>query len=171
MNTSPSNRPIPGSNDANRDPITGTPGAHPVGTGLGAAAGGAVAGAAIGTFAGPIGTAIGAAAGAVVGGLAGKAAGEAANPTDPAAEDAYWARNYQSRPYAAGTDYDTLRPAYRYGWESAGRGDTFDDTAMSGGWEKARGQTNLGWDKAKFAARDAWDRARGSRRDDTDYTR
>ena len=32
--------------DANRDPITGTPGAHPVGTGVGAAGGGS-AGAAI----------------------------------------------------------------------------------------------------------------------------
>jgi len=31
--------------DANRDPISGAPGAHPVGTGLGAAAGGAAAGA------------------------------------------------------------------------------------------------------------------------------
>ena len=28
-------------NDANRDPLTGAPGAHPVGTGVGAAAGGA----------------------------------------------------------------------------------------------------------------------------------
>ena len=32
--------------DANRDPITGEAGAHPVGAGLGAAAGGAAAGAA-----------------------------------------------------------------------------------------------------------------------------
>ena len=31
--------------DANRDPITGTPGSHPVGTGIGAAAGGIAAGA------------------------------------------------------------------------------------------------------------------------------
>ena len=32
--------------DANRDPLTGEPGSHPVGTGLGAAAGGMAAGAA-----------------------------------------------------------------------------------------------------------------------------
>ena len=32
--------------EANRDPITGAPGSHPVGTGLGAAAGGMAAGAA-----------------------------------------------------------------------------------------------------------------------------
>ena len=42
--------------DANRDPISGAPGAHPVGTGVGAIAGGAAAGAAVGTVAGPVGT-------------------------------------------------------------------------------------------------------------------
>ena len=39
----------------NRDPITGTPGSHPLGTGVGAT-GGALAGAAIGSLFGPIGT-------------------------------------------------------------------------------------------------------------------
>lgn len=61
-------------NDANRDPITNEPGAHPVGTGLGAAVGGAAAGAATGAFGGPVGAAIGGVVGAVAGGLAGKAA-------------------------------------------------------------------------------------------------
>ena len=68
--------------DANRDPLTGAPGAHPVGTGLGAA-GGAGAGAAVGAIGGPLGAGIGALIGGVAGGLAGKGAGEAANPTDP----------------------------------------------------------------------------------------
>jgi phage tail tape-measure protein len=69
---------------ANRDPITGTPGAHPVGTGVGAFAGGAAAGAAVGTVAGPVGTAIGAAVGAVAGGLAGQGVAEEIDPTiDP----------------------------------------------------------------------------------------
>jgi len=68
--------------DANRDPLTGAPGAHPVGTGLGSA-GGAGAGAAIGALAGPIGAGVGAVIGGIAGGLAGKGAGEAANPTDP----------------------------------------------------------------------------------------
>lgn len=73
--------------DANRDPITGAPGAHPLGTGAGAAAGG-MAGAAAGTVAaGPVGTVIGAAIGAVAGGLAGKGAAEAVNPTDPVYEE------------------------------------------------------------------------------------
>src|SRR5688572_30279764 len=73
--------------DANRDPITKEPGAHPLGTGAGAASG-AAAGAAIGTaVGGPVGTLIGGAAGAVAGGLAGKGAAEAVNPTR---EDEYW---------------------------------------------------------------------------------
>ena len=68
--------------ESNPDPITGAPGAHPVGVGLGAAAGGIAAGAAAGTLAaGPIGTVVGAAIGAVVGGLAGKGAAESMNPT------------------------------------------------------------------------------------------
>jgi hypothetical protein len=53
----------------NLDPITGAPGAHPVGVGLGAAAGGIAggiaAGAAVGTVAaGPVGTVVGAASAA-----------------------------------------------------------------------------------------------------------
>jgi phage tail tape-measure protein len=67
--------------DANRDPITGTPGAHPVGVGLGAAAGGMATGAAVGTVAGPVGTAVGAAVGAIAGGLAGKGIAEKIDPT------------------------------------------------------------------------------------------
>lgn len=68
--------------DANRDPITGAPGAHPVGAGLGAA-GGAGTGAAIGAMGGPIGAGVGAVIGGVAGGLVGKEAGEAVNPTNP----------------------------------------------------------------------------------------
>src|SRR5690349_6086511 len=102
----------------NPDPITGEAGAHPVGTGLRAAGGGA-AGAAIGSLAGPIGTVAGAVVGAVAGGLGGKAAAEAVDPT---VHDAYWEKNYRNRPYASSTgDYNEIRPAYRYGWESAAR--------------------------------------------------
>ncbi|MEP7261778.1 MAG: hypothetical protein ABI669_11275, partial [Usitatibacter sp.] len=80
----------------NKDPITGAPGAHPIGTGIGAAAGGMAAGAAVGTVAGPVGTVIGAAVGAVVGGLAGKGVAE---KIDPTLEEAYWRENYVNRPY------------------------------------------------------------------------
>ncbi len=66
----------------NLDPITGAPGAHPVGVGLGAAVGGIAAGAAAGTvIAGPLGTAVGAAVGAIAGGLGGKAVAEHFDPT------------------------------------------------------------------------------------------
>src|SRR5439155_17329763 len=112
--------------DANRVPLTGAPGAHPVGVGVGAA-GGAAAGAAVGAAAGPVGSAVGAVVGGVAGGLAGKGAAEAVNPT---VEDTYWRENYSKRPYVtAGTAYDTYRPAYRYGWESYGRyrGRKFDE--------------------------------------------
>ena len=87
--------------DANRDPITGAPGAHPVGVGLGTAAGGMAAGAAAGAVGGPAGAVAGAVVGGIVGGLAGKAAGEALDPT---AEDAYWRDNHKSQSH-----YD---PAY-----------------------------------------------------------
>ena len=83
--------------DANRDPITGESGSHPVGTGVGAVAGGAAGaaagaatGAAVGTAgAGPIGTGIGAAVGAVVGGLAGHGTAEGLNPTNTPGEGRY----------------------------------------------------------------------------------
>jgi phage tail tape-measure protein len=66
----------------NLDPITGAPGAHLVGVGLGAAVGGIAAGAAAGTVAaGPLGAAVGAAVGAIAGGLGGKAVAEHFDPT------------------------------------------------------------------------------------------
>jgi hypothetical protein len=144
--------------DTNPDPITGAPGSHPLGTGVGAASMGA-AGAAIGSMAGPVGTVVGAAVGAVAGGYAGKAAAEAIDPT---AEDAYWRENYRDRPYAANYDYDTLRPAYQYGWEARGRygQKRFDEVEpeLQKNWRGENVRSNLGWDKARYAARDAWDR-------------
>src|SRR5690349_5987215 len=105
--------------DANRDPITGAPGAHPVGTGVGAVAGGAAAGAAVGSVAGPVGTAVGIVAGAIVGGLAGKGVAE---KIDPTVEDAYWRQNYSQRRYVEKAEsYDAYQPAYRLGYESRGK--------------------------------------------------
>jgi len=145
--------------DANRDPLTGAPGAHPVGTGLGAVAGGAAAGAATGTVAGPLGTLAGAAIGAVAGGLAGKAVAE---QVDPTVEDAYWRENYASRPYVGtGAVYEDYGPAYRYGVDSyAGHGGRFEDAEpdLATGWERARGTSRLDWSDARHASRDAWSR-------------
>ena len=145
---------------ANLDPISGAPGAHPVGTGLGAALGGAAAGAATGTVAGPVGTVIGAAVGAIIGGLAGKGVAEAIDPT---VEDAYWRANYSSRPYVEGSaTYDDYGPAYGYGVQSFGKnkGRSFDEVEpdLSRNWNTARGTSSLDWDKAKGATRDAWNK-------------
>lgn len=147
----------------NRDPITGEPGAHPIGTGLGAAGAGA-AGAAIGSAAGPIGTAVGAVIGAVAGGLAGKGVAEAVDPT---VEEAHWREHWASRPYATqGTSYDDFAPAYRFGWESRSRFNdrSFDDaeTDLARDWSSDASRSHLSWDKARPAARDAWDRIGGA---------
>lgn len=147
--------------DANRDPITGAPGAHPVGTGVGAAAGGMAAGAAAGTVAaGPVGTLVGAAAGAVAGGLAGKAVAE---HFDPTVEDTYWRDNFQNQSYyQKGMTYEDYEPAYRLGYESRSRyaGANFDeiDNDLMRDYESRRGKSRLSWDHAKHATRSAWDR-------------
>jgi hypothetical protein len=149
---------------ANRDPLTGAPGAHPVGTGVGAAVGGAAAGAATGTVAGPVGTIIGAAVGAIVGGLAGKGVAE---KIDPTVEDDYWRENYTGRPYVqTGDSYDDYGPAYGYGVSSYQRlaGSTFEEAEpdLARGWNDARGPSTLEWDRARGAARDAWTRVSDS---------
>src|ERR1035437_9642429 len=134
--------------NANRDPITGEPGAHPIGTGVGAAAGGMAAGAAVGAVAGPLGAAAGAAVGAIVGGLAGKAAGEALDPTR---EDVYWKGQYQKEPYySSGLTYDDYAPAYRTGYTGRARfaGRTFDDVAFDllADYERSKGSSKLTWE-------------------------
>ena len=145
--------------DANRDPITGAPGSHPVGTGVGAAAGAVAAGAAAGTVAGPVGTLVGAAVGAVLGGLAGKGVAEMIDPT---VEDAYWRDNFSSRPYAVDSTYDEFGPAYRYGVSSYTKYPESEFDAMEDelgrDWDQARGKSSLEWDRAKLAARDSWQR-------------
>jgi hypothetical protein len=147
--------------DANRDPLTGTPGAHPVGTGIGAIAGGAAAGAATGTVAGPVGTVVGAAIGAVVGGLAGKGVAETVDPTR---ESAYWSDNFSGRDYVEkGSSFDDYGPAYGFGVSARGRypGRAFADveSEMSSDWTASRGASSLSWERARHAAQDAWNRA------------
>ena len=146
--------------DANRDPLTGAPGSHPVGTGIGAAAGGMAAGAAIGTFAGPAGIVIGLAAGAVIGGLAGKEVGEAFDPT---VEDTYWSKHYADEPYyQKGYGYDDYAPAYRIGYSARHRfgGRSFADSErdLEAAYIRDRGTSRLAWNEARAATRAAWDR-------------
>jgi hypothetical protein len=164
---------------ANRDPLTGEPGAHPVGAGVGAAAGGAAAGAAlgvagaaiaggvaagsaIGAAAGPVGVVVGAIAGGVAGGLAGK---NVAEQIDPTIEDAYWKEHHQTRSYyKPGMSYkDDYLPAYRYGWEArgtnAGRDYSELEPELRKNWTTSRSRSRLEWEQASLAARDAWEHA------------
>lgn len=157
--------------DDNRDPISGAPGAHPLGTGVGAAAGGvagaavaaAVAGGVTGTaVAGPAGTVAGAAIGAVVGGLAGKGVAENVNPT---AEDAYWREQHRREPYYdKNYSYQDYQGAYRTGYEGyhhwGGQGKSFEEAEaeMRREYEMNWPNSKLSWEKARPAARAAWSR-------------
>jgi hypothetical protein len=146
--------------DLNRDPISGTPGAHPLGTGAGAASGG-TAGAAIGmAVGGPVGSVIGAAVGAVAGGLAGKGVAEAVNPT---AEETYWREAYVKEPYyETGKSYEYYAPGFRAGWEGRVRHDgrKFEDAETQLVAEYNRNKTELqpDWQTVRPAARAAWNR-------------
>jgi hypothetical protein len=155
--------------DQNRDPLTGTPGAHPVGTGVGAA-GGAAAGAALGSMAGPLGAVVGIVAGAVAGGLAGKSVAESIDPT---AEDDYWRANYANQPYVTGNaPYDEYAPGYRTGYEGRGKyeGRSFEEAEsdLERDYENVRGKSRLTWVQAKQATRDAWHRVENALPGDSD---
>ncbi len=153
--------------DENRDPISGAPGAHPVGSGLGAAAGGAAAGAAAGALGGPVGVVAGTILGGLVGGLAGKGIAEHVDPTE---EHEYWRSQYGSRDYAnPDRDYERhYGPAYQYGWESSAREygqkgkapRSFEEIEadLARDWNEHRGDEDLTWDEARPATRDAYTR-------------
>src|SRR5436305_8796653 len=118
--------------DVNRDPITGEPGAHPVGTGVGAA-GGAVTGAAIGAaVGGPVGAVVGAAVGGVAGGLAGKGVAEAVVSASQ-----------------TGYSHEDYRPAYWYGWEAA-------QEHSGRNWVDIAGNLERGWDQAREGSKLSW---------------
>ncbi|MEO8742159.1 MAG: hypothetical protein ABI365_03110 [Lysobacteraceae bacterium] len=143
--------------DMNLDPLTGTPGSHPVGTGIGAT-GGAVMGAAAGSVVGPIGTAVGGIVGAVVGGLVGSDAGEVANPT----AEAYWRVAHVREPYYnSNYNFDDYGPAYKLGYESRDKSgvkiwDEQQEVLLHKEWESSRGLSRLSWDEARKAARAGW---------------
>lgn len=145
----------------NEDPITGEPGAHPVGTGVGAVLGGAAAGALTGTVAGPLGTLVGTAVGAVVGGLAGKSVAE---EIDPTVEADFWRGEYANRPYYdSDRKFEDYEPAYHAGMKAYDPSEPvdFEERELSARehWE-ARSDSTLTWDKARYAAEDAYQRVR-----------
>jgi hypothetical protein len=145
----------------NRDPISGAPGAHPVGTGVGGV-GGAAVGAAIGSAFGPIGTLVGGAIGTIAGAAVGHSAAERVDPTG---ETEAWRNEVSTRPYYDRQyDYDRdYAPAYRYGTEARieHRVVAWDrgENRLLSGWDIAKGESRLAWDKAREPIRDAWDRS------------
>ncbi len=97
--------------DGNRDPITGEPGFHPIGT-LAGGASGAMTGAAIGTIGGPVGVILGAAAGGLVGGLAGDVLAELLNPSDL---DEYWRAEFERGRGISTRSYDEVKNEVYFG--------------------------------------------------------
>ncbi len=146
--------------ELNQDPITGTNGSHPVGTGVGAASGG-LAGAAVGmALGGPAASVIGATVGAVVGGLTGSSAAEAVNPTS---EEIYWRETFIREPYVTkGRDFEYYAPGFRAGWEGRVRNDgrTFDlaEADLEAAYNLSKTEIDPKWVEVKPAARAAWDR-------------
>jgi hypothetical protein len=147
--------------DMHRDPISGEPGAHPIGTGLGAAGGaaaGAAAGAAVGIPGGPVGMAVAGAIGAVVGGLGGKAASEALNPTG---EEQFWRAHYENElQRSSDFEYEDYAAAYQFGYENRERlgAENFEqvENNLAAEWQTARGESRLNWIDARTAIRAAW---------------
>ncbi len=87
---------------------------------------------------------------------------------DPHAEDAYWAQQYRKSPYvAAGTTYDEVRAAYRFGWESRRRLDCANwDIALPrlrAEWNADPANFMMTWSEAEPAAHDAWNHAGAQR--------
>ncbi len=146
--------------DLNRDPLTGTPGAHPLGTTAGATSG-AVAGAVAGmAVAGPVGSVIGIAVGAVAGGLAGSSAAEAVNPT---AEERFWRETYIREPYyVKGRTFEYYAPGFRAGWEGRVRHDgrTFEhaEADLKVNYDLTKSELDPSWQDVRPAARAAWNR-------------
>jgi len=146
--------------DLNRDPLSGTPGAHPLGTTAGATSG-AVAGAVAGmAVAGPVGSVVGIAVGAVAGGLAGSSAAEAVNPT---AEELFWRETYIREPYyVKGKTFEYYAPGFRAGWEGRVRHDgrTFEhaEADLKVSYDIAKSELDPSWQDVRPAARAAWNR-------------
>ncbi len=150
----------------NEDPITGQPGAHPVGSGVGAALGGAATGAVAGAAVGPAGTVAGAVVGGVAGGLAGKAVAE---KIDPTVETEYWREQHTTRPYYKDNyDYGQYRTAYRAGWEAHDPDVNEDWTTREAiarqRWENEGGAEYMSWEDASPAAEEAYARVHGRTR-------
>jgi len=149
--------------ESNRDPVSGAPGAHPVGVGLGTVVGGVAAGATLGTIAGPVGSVAGAVVGGILGALGGKAFAETLDPTLQDQDD-YWRDQYVFESYVdQGRSYEDYRYAYRVGYETRVHYPhmTEDEAmdALQSVYEREADAQALPWAKARYATRAAWHRA------------
>ncbi len=156
---------VPPYGSRNPDPLTDQPGSHPVETGIGAVLGGVASGLAVGMVAGPVGAVIGAiAGGAAAGGLAGKGIGELIDPTT---ED-NWLREYTETSRTSGTttahSADDIRPAYRYGMETAAKSDYAGkryeevEPELRTRYESDKTLASRPWGEVRGAVKDAYDR-------------
>ena len=151
---------VPPYGSRNPDPITDSPGSHPIEVGAGAALGGAASGAAVGMVAGPVGAVIGAAVGAIAGGLAGKGVGELIDPTT---EDNWLRESFAHKEYAGKKEsYEHYEPAYKYAAHAETRypGKKFDeiDSHLEADWEKSEHAKVMPYKKARPAIMDAHNR-------------
>jgi hypothetical protein len=83
-------------------------------------------------------------------------------------EEDYWRKNYSSRPYAGqNRDFEYWKPAYRYGYDSAGRhqGRNWNDVEsdLRTGWDKYEHRGTSTWEQIKDAVKDGWDRMVGNK--------
>jgi len=88
--------------------------------------------------------------------------------TDWEEEETYWRDNYRQRPYVnPGQNYESLRPAYRFGYDATDRyqGRSWNDveTDLQRDWNRYEHRGQSTWEQIKSAVRDAWDRVTGSR--------
>ncbi len=145
----------------NPDPVTDTPGSHPIETGVGAALGGAATGASLGVVLGPPGVILGAAVGAIAGGYAGKGVGELIDPTT---ED-NWIREWLAgRSPLDGVSDEAATKAYRFGLrhELEHAGKTFDEAepALRAEWDRTRDPADPAWGEVSRYARNGFDKVR-----------
>ena len=84
---------------------------------------------------------------------------------NPSVHDIYWREQHTREPYyRKDFTYDDYAPAYRTGYETAGRylgqGRRFDDleSELHASYEQIKGKSRLAWQDAKEAARAAWHR-------------
>ncbi|MBA3497654.1 MAG: hypothetical protein H0T86_11165 [Gemmatimonadales bacterium] len=90
-------------------------------------------------------------------------------------EDKWWEQNFSTRPYASDRDYQDIRPAYQYGFESGthhmGRNWNDVEGDLRTGWDKVENRSAVAstWENVKDAVKDAWNRVTGQQHDlDTD---